>query len=180
MNQQFMNPREWGNTEKSSESQIDLRQDQYFFLMYVCMHKLQSSKQQKPICKSASDWTQTNHLMILWSNPTCFSGERHEGVYPLFTIASFRGYCRDIVPAHGFDNIHHGLCLETVWRNDSGKEVIAAVVAQLRGGGCIADLRNLEWKTREGVIRRKEVKWREDSYGNNQFLSWWRTYLKKN
>lgn len=81
---------------------------------------------------------------------TCLSGELHEGIYPFFPVAALRGHCGHIVPAQGLDDVHHGLCLEAVWRNHPREEVVALVIAQLRGSGRVADLRNLQGDRERG------------------------------
>lgn len=75
---------------------------------------------------------------------TCFSGELHEGVHPLLSVAALRGNSGDVVPAHGLDDVDHRLSLETVRRDHAREEVVPPVVTQLRGCGCIADLRDLQ------------------------------------
>lgn len=74
---------------------------------------------------------------------TCFSGYLEEGVDPALSVIALGGYRGDVVPAHGFNYVHHGLGLVGVRRHHTGEELVAAVVAQLRGSGGIADLRDL-------------------------------------
>lgn len=81
---------------------------------------------------------------------TCLSGELHEGVYPFFPVAALRGHCGHVVPAQGLDDVHHGLGLEAVRRDHPREEVVAPVIAQLRGSGRVADLRNLQGGTEGG------------------------------
>lgn len=74
---------------------------------------------------------------------TCFSGYLLEGVDAALAVISLGGQRGDVVPAHGFDYVHHGLGLVGVRRHHAGEELVAAVVTQLRGGGSVADLRDL-------------------------------------
>lgn len=74
---------------------------------------------------------------------TCFSGYLNKGVNSTLPIVALRGQSGDIVPAHGFDDVHHGLGLVGVRRHHTGEELVAAVVTQLRGSGGIADLGDL-------------------------------------
>lgn len=74
---------------------------------------------------------------------TCFSGYLLEGVDAALAVVSLGGQRGDVVPAHGFDDVQHGLGLVGVRRHHAGEELVAAVVAQLRGGGSVADLRDL-------------------------------------
>ncbi len=60
-----------------------------------------------------------------------------------FSVVSLRSYSGDIVPAHGFDDVHHGLGLVGVWGHHPGEEVVAGVIAQLRSRGGVAHLRDL-------------------------------------
>lgn len=80
------------------------------------------------------------------SQITCFSGYLEEGVNAALSVVALGGQCGDVVPAHGFDYVHHGLGLVGVRRHHTGEELIAAVVAQLRGSGGIADLGDLRDK----------------------------------
>lgn len=85
-------------------------------------------------------------LFSLWNKSTkltCFSGQLHESVHSLLSITALRGHSGDVVPAHGLDDVHHGLGLEAVWRDHSGEEVITPVVTQFWGSGCVTDLRDL-------------------------------------
>lgn len=59
---------------------------------------------------------------------TCFSGYLEEGIDPTLSIVALRGQGGDVVPAHGFDDVHHGLGLVGIRRHHSGEELIAAVV----------------------------------------------------
>lgn len=77
---------------------------------------------------------------------TCFFRELREGLHSLLTVAALGGNGRDVGPAQGPDDVHHGLGLEGVGRNHPREEIVALVVAQLRGCRGIADLRNLEEK----------------------------------
>lgn len=78
---------------------------------------------------------------------TCFPGQLHEGVHALLAVAALRRHRGDVVPAHGLDNVHHGLSLEAVRGNHTGEEVVAPIVAQLRRRGGVADL----WDLRGGA-----------------------------
>lgn len=77
---------------------------------------------------------------------TCFFRELCEGLHSLLTIAALRGDGGDVSPAQGPNDVHHGLGLERVRRNHPREEIVALVVAQLRGCRGIADLWNLEEK----------------------------------
>ena len=66
-----------------------------------------------------------------------------EGVNTAFSIVSLRGNRGNVVPAHGFDDVHHSLGLVGVRRHHTGEELVAAIVTQLRGSGGIADLGDL-------------------------------------
>lgn len=77
---------------------------------------------------------------------TCFFGELCEGLHSLLAVAALRGDGGDVGPAQGPDDVHHGLGLEGVGGNHPREEVVALVVAQLRGCGGVADLWNLEEK----------------------------------
>lgn len=74
---------------------------------------------------------------------TCFSGNLLEGVDAALSVVSLRGQRRDVVPAHGFHYVQHGLGLVGVRRHHTGEELVAAVVTQLWGGGRVADLGDL-------------------------------------
>lgn len=74
---------------------------------------------------------------------TCFPGQLHECVHAFLAVAALRRHRGDVVPAHGLDDVHHGLSLEAVRGNHAGEEVIAPVVAQLGRCGGVADLRDL-------------------------------------
>lgn len=77
---------------------------------------------------------------------TCFFRELREGLHSLLTVAALGGDGRDVGPAQGPNDVHHGLGLEGVGRNHPREEIVALVVAQLRGCRGIADLWNLEEK----------------------------------
>lgn len=64
---------------------------------------------------------------------TVFSGLLDERVHAALPVVSLRGHGGDVVPAHGFDDVHHGLGLVRVRRDHPGEEVVAGVVAELRG-----------------------------------------------
>lgn len=89
---------------------------------------------------------------------TCFFRELCEGLYSLLTIATLGGDGRDVSPAQGPDDVHHGLGLEGVRRNHPREEIVALVVAQLRGCRGIADLWNLgEKKTSRGLPESRDA-----------------------
>lgn len=77
---------------------------------------------------------------------TCFSGYLQEGVDAALSVVALRRQRGDVVPAHGFNYVHHGLGLVGVGRHHTGEEFVAAVVAQLGGSGGVADLRDLKHK----------------------------------
>ncbi|TNN42589.1 hypothetical protein EYF80_047211 [Liparis tanakae] len=58
--------------------------------------------------------------------------------------AALRGDGGDVGPAQGPDDVHHGLGLERVRGNHPREEVVAPVVAQLRGRRRVADLWDLK------------------------------------
>lgn len=74
---------------------------------------------------------------------TCFSGYLNEGVNTALSVVALRRQRGDVVPSHGFDYVQHGLGLVGVRRHHTGEELVAAVVAQLRGSGGVADLGDL-------------------------------------
>lgn len=74
---------------------------------------------------------------------TVLSRLLNERIDAAFSIVSLRSYSGDIVPAHGFDNVHHGLGLVGVRGHHPGEEVVAGVITQLRSGGGVAHLRDL-------------------------------------
>lgn len=74
---------------------------------------------------------------------TVLSRLLNKGIHTTFSIVSLRRYSGDVVPAHGFDNVHHGLGLVGVWGHHPGEEVIAGVITQLRSRGGVTHLRNL-------------------------------------
>lgn len=82
-------------------------------------------------------------LLILLA---CFFGELCEGLHSLLAIAALRGDGGDVSPAQGPDDVHYGLGLERVRRNHPREEIVALVVAQLRGCRGVADLWNLKEK----------------------------------
>lgn len=80
-------------------------------------------------------------------NPlTILPGLLDKGLHTAFTVAALGGQGGDIVPLEGFDNVHHGLGLVGVGRDDAGEEVVAAVVTQVWCSGGVADLGDLRWK----------------------------------
>lgn len=80
-------------------------------------------------------------------NPlTILPGLLDKGLHTAFTVAALGGQGGDVVPLEGFDNVHHGLGLVGVGRDDAGEEVVAAVVAQVWCSGGVADLGDLRWK----------------------------------
>lgn len=80
---------------------------------------------------------------------TVFSRLLDEGVHAAFPIVSLWSHSGDVVPAHGFDDVHHGLGLVCVRRYHPGEEVVAGVVAELRGRWGITHLRNLPDRKKE-------------------------------
>lgn len=88
---------------------------------------------------------------------TVFSGLLDEGVHAALPVVSLGGHSGDVVPAHGFDNVHHGLGLVCVWGHHPGEEVVAGVVAELRGRGGVAHLRNLRDGRKETWSRTKRL-----------------------
>lgn len=89
---------------------------------------------------------------------TCFFRELCEGLHSLLAIAALGGDGGDVSPAQGPDDVHHGLGLEGVRRNHPREEIVALVVAQLRGCRGIADLWNLgEKKTSWGLPARRDA-----------------------
>lgn len=89
---------------------------------------------------------------------TCFSGYLLEGVHAALAVISLGGQRGDVVPAHGFHYVHHGLGLVGVGRHHAGEELVAAVVTQLWGGGRVADLRDLRHKDGSVVAKRSSGK----------------------
>lgn len=75
--------------------------------------------------------------------PTCFSGYLNEGIHAALAVVALRCQRGDVVPPHGLDYVQHGLGLVGVGGHHTGEELVAAVVAQLRGGGGVADLGDL-------------------------------------
>ncbi len=63
---------------------------------------------------------------------TCFSGYLEERINATLSVVALRGQRGDVVPAHGFHYVHHGLGLVGVRRHHTGEKLVAAVVAQLR------------------------------------------------
>ena len=61
--------------------------------------------------------------------PTCLSGYLDKGVNAAFSVVALGGQGGDVVPAHGLDDVHHGLGLVGVWGDHPGEELVAAVVA---------------------------------------------------
>lgn len=85
---------------------------------------------------------------------TCFSGYLEEGINATLSIVALGGQRGDVVPAHGFDNVHHGLGLIGIRRHHTGEELVAAVITQLRGSGGVADLGDL--RHTDGSVVMKE------------------------
>jgi len=83
-----------------------------------------------------------------------------EGVNAALSVVSLRGQRGDVVPAHGFDYVQHGLGLVGVRRHHTGEELVAAFVAQLGGRGGVADLGNL--RHTRGSVMTKELGQREN------------------
>ena len=80
---------------------------------------------------------------------TILSGLLYKRINATFSVVSLRGYSGNIVPAHGFDNVHHGLGLVGVWGHHPREEVVAGVITQLRSRGGIAHLRDLWQRKKE-------------------------------
>lgn len=95
---------------------------------------------------------QSHHHTV--TRTTCFSGDLNEGVDSALSVVALRCQRGDVVPAHVFDYVHHGLGLVGVRRHHAGEELVAAVVAQLWGSGGIADLGDL--RHRDGSFVMKE------------------------
>lgn len=109
------------------------------------MFKSQKQTNERPLPKKGS--AELDHL-------TGFLGELREGLHPLLPVAALRGHGGHVAPAQGPDDVHHGLGLEGVGRNHPREEVVAPVVAQLRGRRRVADLWDLEDKDRgQGSVR---------------------------
>lgn len=85
--------------------------------------------------------------------PTGFSGDLDEGLHAALPVVALGGQRGHVVPRHRRHDVHHGLSLVGVRRHHAGEEVVAGVVAQLGGGGGVADLGNLEEK-KEGERER--------------------------
>ncbi len=94
-----------------------------------------------------------SHYRHTARHTTCFSGYLEEGVDAALSVVALGGQRGDIVPAHGFDYVHHSLGLVGVRRHHTGEELVAAVVAQLRGRGGIADLGDLRDKGGSVVMK---------------------------
>lgn len=86
------------------------------------------------------------------SQYTCFSWYLQKGIDATLAVVAFRGQCGNIVPAHGLDNVHHGLCLVRVRRHHTGEELIAAFVTQLGGSGGVANLWDLKREDRSAAV----------------------------
>lgn len=86
--------------------------------------------------------------------PTGFSGDLDEGLHAALAVVPLRGQRGHVVPAHCRDDVNHGLGLVGVRRHHAGEKVVAAVVAQLRSRGGVADLGDLE---KEGKLLRRFV-----------------------
>jgi len=74
---------------------------------------------------------------------TVLSGLLNKRINATLAVVSLRGHRGDVVPAHGFDNVHHGLDLVGVRGHHPGEEVVAGVIAQFRSCGGVAHLRDL-------------------------------------
>lgn len=88
-----------------------------------------------------------------YTNSTCFSRNLQEGINATLAIVAFRGQCGDVVPAHGLNNVHHGLCLVGVGRHHTGEELVAAFVTQLGGSGGVADLWDLKREDKSAAVK---------------------------
>lgn len=95
------------------------------------------------------------NFTFIQPHTTCFSGNLLEGVNAALSIISLGGQRRDVVPAHGFHYVQHGLGLVGVRRDHTGEELVAAVVTQLWGGGRVADLGDL--RDKDGSVAAKKV-----------------------
>lgn len=99
---------------------------------------------------------------------TILPGFLDEGFHTTFPIAALGGQGGDVVPLEGFDNVHHGLCLVGVGWDDTGEEVVAAVVAQVGRSGGVADLGDLGWSWERKKHQEKEAKFRPSPYPRSQ------------
>ena len=82
---------------------------------------------------------------------TSLSGDLHKGVNPTLAIVALGGQRGHVVPSQCPHNVHHGLGLVGVRWHDTGEEVIACGVAELRGRGSVAYLGDLEWGRTPGL-----------------------------
>lgn len=87
-------------------------------------------------------WTPVEKLTVL---PRLLN-ERIDATLPVVPLRSHGG---DVVPAHGFDDVHHGLGLVGIRGHHAGEEVVAGVVAELGGRGGVAHLRDLRERKKE-------------------------------
>lgn len=99
---------------------------------------------------------------------TVLPGLLNEGVDAAFSVVPLRGHCGDVVPAHGLDNVHHGLGLVGVRRHNAGEEVVAGVVAELRGCGGVAHLGYLHGRENIDDIRSAGVTSGENGAGRGE------------
>lgn len=83
---------------------------------------------------------------------TVLSGLLNERVNAAFAVVPLGGHRGDVVPAHGFDDVHHGLGLVGVRGHHPGEEVVAGVIAQFRSCGGVAHLRDLRERRREAQL----------------------------
>ena len=86
---------------------------------------------------------------------TVLPGLLDEGVHSALAVVALGRHGGDVVPAHGLDDVHHGLGLVRVWRDHAGEKVVASVVTQLWSCGSIAHLRDLGRGEREGEERER-------------------------
>ena len=70
--------------------------------------------------------------------------QRYERGDPLLPVLALSGHGADVLPSHGLGDLHHGLGLEVVRGNHTGKVLEAGLVAQDGGGRGVADLGDLE------------------------------------
>lgn len=83
-----------------------------------------------------------------------------EGVDAGFSVVPLRGHGGNVGPVEEAQDLSHGLGLVEVGRHRAGEEVVAGLVAELRAGGGVADLRDLEEPQEVGHLQgqRSEVR----------------------
>lgn len=107
---------------------------------------------------------------------TVFSRLLDERVHAALPVVSLWSHSGDVVPAHGFDDVHHGLGLVCVRRYHPGEEVVAGVVAELRRRWGITHLRNLPDRKNEPDYTR-HISFIHKETGKVQFLRFRRSLL---